>query len=65
VVVIDPMWEMVALIVISRPIGAVAEFIVIVKICKYRRLHEGHHFVLMAMEAHDALGHDMDRFIRE
>jgi hypothetical protein len=37
----------------------------IVKICKYRRLYEGHHFVLMAMEVHDTPMHDMDSFIRE
>jgi hypothetical protein len=38
---------------------------VIVKICKYRRLHEGHHFIPMAMEVHGASRHDMDRFIKE
>jgi len=37
----------------------------IAKICMYRGLHEGHHFILMAMEVHGALGHDMDRLIKE
>jgi hypothetical protein len=37
----------------------------IVKICKYRRLHEGHYFIPMAMELHNAPKHDMDCFIRE
>jgi hypothetical protein len=37
----------------------------LLKIHKYRRLHEGHHFIPMAIEVHDTLGHDMDRFIKE
>jgi hypothetical protein len=37
----------------------------IVKIYKYKGLHEGHHFILMAMEVQGAPGHDMDRFFRE
>ncbi len=37
----------------------------IAKIHKYRGFHEGHHCIPMAMEVHDALGHDMDNFIRE
>jgi len=41
------------------------KFNTIVNICKYRRLHERHHFIPMAMEVHDTLGHDMDRFIKE
>jgi hypothetical protein len=32
---------------------------------KYKRLHEGYHFILVAMEVHNALGHDMDIFIKE
>jgi hypothetical protein len=59
------MQEMVALSVISRLIGAIVELNAIVKIGKYRGLHEGHHFILMAMEVHGAFGHDMDRFIGE
>jgi hypothetical protein len=58
-------WEMVALTIISRPIGAHVEFSAIVKIHKYRRLHEGHHIISMAMEVHDTFGCDMDHFIRE
>ncbi len=65
VVVIDSMQKMMASNVINRPIGAIAKLKVIVKICKYRKLHEGHHFILMAMDVHDTPEHDMDRFIRE
>ncbi len=64
-VVTNLMWEMVALSVISQLVGVVAKLIAIVKSCKYRRLHERHHFIPMAMEVHDAPGCDMDRFIRE
>jgi len=56
---------MVATSVISQLVGVVVELNAIAKICKYRRLHEGHHFISMAMEMHTALGHDMDHFIRE
>jgi hypothetical protein len=41
------------------------KFHAIVKIHKYIRFHEGHHFILMAMEVHNAPRHDMDCFIRE
>ncbi len=37
----------------------------IVKIHKYRGFHEGHHFISMAMEMHDAPRHDMNPFIKE
>jgi hypothetical protein len=65
VVVSNPMWEMVAFTVISRPTGAIAKLNAIAKIHKYKRLKEGHHFILMAMEVHNAPGCDMDCFIRE
>jgi hypothetical protein len=65
VVVINSTWETVVTSVICRPIGATAKFSVIVNIRKYRRLHEGHHFISTAMEVHNALGRDMDRFIKE
>ncbi len=55
------MREMVALSVISQPVERSA----ITKIRKYRRFHEGHHFIPMAMEVHDTLEHDMDHLIRE
>ncbi len=55
---------MVASSVISRLTGVVAELNTITKICKYKGLHEGHHFIPMAMEVHDAPEYDMDRFIR-
>jgi hypothetical protein len=65
VVVSDLMREMVALNVISRLIGVVVKLSAIAKICKYRRLHEGHHFISMAMEVHGAPELDMDCFIKE
>jgi hypothetical protein len=37
----------------------------ITKIHKYKRFHEGHHFIPMAMEVHNAPKHDMDHFIKE
>jgi hypothetical protein len=51
--------------VINRPIGATMELIIIVKIRKYRGLHKGHHFILMALKVHNAPQHHMDRFIKE
>jgi hypothetical protein len=65
VVVIDSMWETMALSVIIWPIGAIVKLNAVIKIHKYRRLHEGHHFVPMAMEVHDTLERVMDCFIRE
>jgi hypothetical protein len=65
VVVIDPVWKIVALNVINWLTGATMEINAIVKICKYRGFHEGHHFIPMAMEVHGAPKHDMDHFIRE
>jgi hypothetical protein len=50
---------------ISQPNGAAMEPNAIAKIRKYKRFHKGHHFILMAMEVHNALGRDMDHFIRE
>jgi hypothetical protein len=65
VVVINSTQETVASIVINRLAGVAVELNTIAKIHKYRGLHDGHHFIPMAMEVHGALGHDMDRFIRE
>jgi hypothetical protein len=64
-VAIDPMQETMASNVISRLASAAAKLSTIAKICKYRRLHEGHHFIPMAMEVHNAFKHDMDHFIKE
>jgi hypothetical protein len=65
VVVIVPTWEIVVMNVISWPVGVIMELSTIAKICRYRRLHEEHHFILMVMEVHDTFGHDMDRFNKE
>ncbi len=51
--------------VINQPIGVVVKLNVIVKICKYRRLRERHHFILMAVKVHNAPRCDMDHFIME
>jgi hypothetical protein len=65
VVVIDMMRETMASSIISQLVGATMELNVIAKIPKYRGLNERHHFIPMAMEVHNAPGHDMDHFIRE
>ncbi len=52
VMVADLTWETMAMNVISQPKGAIAELSAIVKICKYRGLHDKHQFILMAMEVH-------------
>jgi hypothetical protein len=51
--------------VINQPVGAIKKFNTIAKIRKYKRHHEGHHFILMAMEVHGTFKHDMDHFIRK
>jgi hypothetical protein len=43
----------------SKQLNAIA------KICKYKRVHEGNHFILMAMKVQGTLGCDKDRFFRE
>ncbi len=57
--------EMMAMNVMNQPTGVVAKLNAITKIHKYKRFHEGHHFIPMAMEVHDAPMHDMDHFIKE
>jgi hypothetical protein len=52
VVVIDLIWEMMILSVINQFVGAVVKFNTIVKIRKYKELHERHHFISMTMEMH-------------
>jgi hypothetical protein len=61
--VIDPMWEMVVSNVISWLIGAIAKLNAIAKIRKYKKFHEEHHFILMAMEVHGTPRCDIDHFI--
>ncbi len=58
-------WEMVVSSVISRLVSAVVKLNTIAKICKFRGLQEGHHFIPMAMEVHGAPRRDMDLFIKE
>jgi hypothetical protein len=65
IVITNLTWEMVAMNVISWPIGVIVKFSAIVKIHKYKRFHEGHHFIMMPMEVQSALRCDMDRFIRD
>ncbi len=52
VVVTNLTWEMMASNVINRPIGATTKFNTIVKVRKYRGLHERHHFISMGMKVH-------------
>jgi len=65
VVVTNPTRKTVATNVINCPKGVTMEFNTIINIHKYRGLHEGHQFILMAMEVYNAPGCDMDRFIKE
>jgi len=65
VVVTDLTWETVALNVINWLACAIVKISAIVKIRKYRRLHEGHHFILMAMVVHNTPGRNMFCFIRD
>jgi hypothetical protein len=46
------MWEIMALNVITLLACAAVKFNAIIKIHKYKGLHEGHHFILMAVEVH-------------
>lgn len=50
---------------INQLIGVVAKFNAIVKIRKYRGIHERHHFIPMDMQVHGAFKRDIDNFIRE
>jgi hypothetical protein len=61
----EPTWEMVAMSVISQLTSVVVQLSAIVKIHKYKEIHEGHHFISMAMEVHDAPKRDMDHFVGE
>jgi hypothetical protein len=65
VVVMDLTHEMVVMSVISRPAGVATKFNAIIKIYKYREIHEGHHFIPMAIEMHSVPERDMDCFIKE
>jgi hypothetical protein len=65
VVVTDLTQKMVVTNVINWPKGVAMEFNAIAKIHKYRGPHEGHQFILMAMEVFNTHGHDMDHFIKE
>jgi hypothetical protein len=53
---------MVAVSVINRLVSANAKLSTITKIRKYRRIHEMHHFISMAIEVHDTPKRDMDCF---
>jgi hypothetical protein len=51
--------------VINQLANAIIKLSAIVKICKYKWLHEGHHFFPMAIGVHGAPMCDMDHFIKE
>ncbi len=59
------MQEIMAWNVISQLASAVMELNTIVNIRKYKKLHGGHNFILMAMEVHSTPKQVMDRFIKE
>jgi exosome complex RNA-binding protein Rrp42 (RNase PH superfamily) len=54
VMVTDPTQETMALNVTNQLTSVMAERRTIVKIRKYKGLHEGHHFIPMAMKVHVA-----------
>ncbi len=51
--------------VISQLTNAATKLSAIIKIYKYKGFHEGHHFIIMAMEVQGALECVMDCFIKE
>ncbi len=59
-VVINSTHETMAMNVINQSTSAATKLNTIVKIYNYKGLHEGHHFISMAMEMHSALRCDMD-----
>ncbi len=63
--IIDWTQETMVTSVISRPTSVIVKLSTIVKICKCRGLHEGYHFIPIAMEVHNTPEHDMNRFIKK
>jgi hypothetical protein len=57
--------ETMAMSVMNQQTSVVAELSAIIKIRKYKRFHEGHHFIPMAMEVHGAPMCDMDCLFKE
>jgi hypothetical protein len=53
VMIIDLMWETMISNVISQT-RVIVKLSAIIKIRKYRRFHERHHFILIAMKVHGA-----------
>jgi hypothetical protein len=51
--------------VISWLVNVVVKLSVIVKICKYKKFHEGHHFISMTIEVCNVFEHNMYPFIKE
>ncbi len=51
--------------VITQLGGVIVKLSVIVKIHKYKKLYERHHFIPMAMEVHDTPRHDIDHCIKK
>jgi hypothetical protein len=58
-------WETTTLNVINQPTNVATKLRALVNIRNYRGLHEGHHFIQMVMEVHNALRQNMDRFIKK
>jgi hypothetical protein len=65
VVFIDLAWETMGPSVIIQSASVITKLNAIAKICKYKSIHERHHFISMAMEVHCALKCDTNHFIRE
>jgi hypothetical protein len=65
VMVTNLTWEIVTSNVISQSANVAMKFNIIIKIRKYRRLHEGHHFIPLALKLNNTLERDMDHFMKE
>jgi hypothetical protein len=65
VVVTNLMWETMVSNAINWVASVITKLNAIAKIYKNKMLKEGHHFISMAMEMHDAPKRDMDCFIKE
>jgi len=65
VIVTNVTLKIVATNVINRLASAIAKLNTIVKIYKYKEIHEKHHFIPMSMNTHGTPRCNIDCFIRE
>jgi len=65
VIVTNVTWKIVVTNVINRLASAIAKLNTIVKIYKYKKIDEKHHFIPMSMNVHGTPRCDINCFIRE